>query len=274
MHTQEETRSIGRTRADHARVDRTWDSAFGEGSFDRTFGDGASERMDRVADSLFGGTEDRAAARDYAAYLTGGGTMGYDSWRFNTGNYTYSFTNDLRYGVSPTLVNAGGGGATMPDDPFHQSVEIGGMMASLAAVMASRYNTDYARNNSTVAILAASSPFGSGQPLGMQIVFALSGQPGTFSTRMTNGQRQIYDGVTGNAINQGVFGSIHNASQFRVTVPGVKPTHAEPKAIGFAQRRGFSPLAIGTSRPFRDTCGPYIQSTGGSIVGPRIAVWP
>ncbi|ESQ15208.1 MAG: hypothetical protein JKP98_16425 [Rhodobacteraceae bacterium] len=254
----------------HAWVDRTWDRAFGDGSFDRTFGDGASERMDRMADGVFGNASARAAARDYADYLTNGGSLGYDSWRFSTGNFTYSFTNDLRNG--PIRVGSGETSG-MPDDPFHDAVAIAGAMAALAGAMADRYPGEFARSHRTTAVLAASSSFGR-QPMGMQIVFSLSGAPGTSATRMSPGQRQIFDLVNGNAISVGVFGSVHNASQFRVTAPGVGQTHAEPKAIGFAQSRGFSPLAIGTSRPICETCGPYIQSTGGMLIGPQVAIWP
>ncbi len=255
----------------YAWIDRAFESVFGDGSFDRTFGSGASESMDRIADGVFGNRNDRAAARSYTSYLTDGGSLGYDSWRYSTGSFTYSFTNDLRSG--PIQVNSGGGATGMPNDPFHDTVAIGGMMATLAGVMASRYPDDIARNRRTTAVLAASSSYGR-QPMGMQIVFSLSGTPYSSATRMSPGQRQIYDGVTGNAIGMGVFGSVHNASNFRVTAPGVGPTHAEPKAIGYAQSRGFSPLAIGTSRPICSSCGPYIQSTGGMLVGPRMAIWP
>ncbi len=82
----------------HAWVDRTWDGAFGEGSFDRTFGNGASERMDRVADSLFGDSHDRAAASAYGGYSRGGGSLGYDAWRDATQNYTLSFARDYLAG--------------------------------------------------------------------------------------------------------------------------------------------------------------------------------
>nr|MCU0911493.1 hypothetical protein [Paracoccaceae bacterium] len=47
----------------NAVVDRVWDRVFGEGSFGRTFGAGAYDRMDRLADRLFGSASDRAAAR-------------------------------------------------------------------------------------------------------------------------------------------------------------------------------------------------------------------
>ena len=43
----------------NAWVDRAFESVFGEGSFDRTFGDGASEAVDRFADSVFGNSSDR-----------------------------------------------------------------------------------------------------------------------------------------------------------------------------------------------------------------------
>ena len=79
----------------NAWVDRAWDSVFGEGSFDRTFGSGESERMDRIADSIFGNNSDRATSRAYGAYARAGGTLGYDAWRYSTGMITRSFTNDL-----------------------------------------------------------------------------------------------------------------------------------------------------------------------------------
>jgi hypothetical protein len=49
----------------HAVIDRVWDRVFGEGSFGRTFGAGAYDRMDRLADRLFGSASDRAAAMDF-----------------------------------------------------------------------------------------------------------------------------------------------------------------------------------------------------------------
>ncbi|MBL4544134.1 MAG: RHS repeat-associated core domain-containing protein [Rhodobacteraceae bacterium] len=88
----------------NAWVDRAWDSAFGDGSFDRTFGAGASERMDRFADGVFGSSADRASARAYGEYARAGGTQGYDAWRHSTGMITRSFTNDL--GIYGNVVGA------------------------------------------------------------------------------------------------------------------------------------------------------------------------
>lgn len=88
----------------NAWVDRAFESVFGEGSFDRTFGDGASEAVDRFADRVFGNDADRAASRDYSNYSNSGGSLGYDDWRVQTGNFTRSFTNDL--GVRGNIVGA------------------------------------------------------------------------------------------------------------------------------------------------------------------------
>jgi hypothetical protein len=59
----------------NAVVDRVWDRVFGEGSFGRTFGAGAYDRMDRLADRLFGSSSDRAAARAYG-YARAAGYQG------------------------------------------------------------------------------------------------------------------------------------------------------------------------------------------------------
>lgn len=93
----------------NAWLDRAFESVFGEGSFDRTFGDGASEAVDRFADRVFGNDADQAAANDYSNYSNNGGSLGYDDWRVQTGNFTRSFTNDL--GVRGNVV-----GATTHDD--------------------------------------------------------------------------------------------------------------------------------------------------------------
>jgi len=91
----------------NAWLDRAFESVFGEGSFDRTFGDGASEAVDRFADRVFGNSSDRQAARDYGTYSRNGGTQGYDDWRVSTGNITRSYARDL--GVRGNIV---GGGVT------------------------------------------------------------------------------------------------------------------------------------------------------------------
>lgn len=82
----------------YAWVDRAFESVFGEGSFDRTFGSGASDRMDRIADSVFGNSNDRAVSRAYNDY---NGSLGYSDWRFSTANLTGSYINDAYNSAIP-----------------------------------------------------------------------------------------------------------------------------------------------------------------------------
>lgn len=136
-------------------------------------------------------------------------------------------------------------------------------MATLAGVMASRYPDSYAANRRTVAALVAS-----GQR-NLPIVVSLSGASGSSVARMTSSQQKVMSELTSRATRMGVFGSIHNASQ----TPGYG-THAETKVLGFSDRRGFDPIAMGTSRPICAACAGAVQSRGGMIVGPRVAIWP
>lgn len=92
----------------YAWVDRAFESVFGEGSFNRTFGSGASDRMDRIADSVFGNSNDQAVSRAYNNY---GGSLGYSDWRFSSGNLTGSYINDaynsaIPYGSRSSVVKA------------------------------------------------------------------------------------------------------------------------------------------------------------------------
>lgn len=78
----------------YAWIDRAFESVFGDGSFDRTLGSGASERMDQIADRYFGSKEDSYISKQYSNYESSGGILGYDDWRFFSGNLTKSFVND------------------------------------------------------------------------------------------------------------------------------------------------------------------------------------
>lgn len=113
----------------YAWIDRTWDNVFGGGSFDRTFGSGSSERMDRIADRHFGNSASRATESAYSNYVGGGGNLGYDDWRFSTGNITRSFINDAFHNTAMVSKQD----TNLPDLPLGVPVEGSPLMSELGA---------------------------------------------------------------------------------------------------------------------------------------------
>ena len=63
----------------HAWIDRTWNKIFGKGSFDRSFGKGASDRMDYHADKNFGNENEKTAADHYRWQMNNPSAQSYAS---------------------------------------------------------------------------------------------------------------------------------------------------------------------------------------------------